>query len=380
MYFLKQITKQINNSVCLYNQESWPGSHDFDAAEMSAEAARRETEEARPEAERLAEIEATATETTAEMRTRMGWMREEQGRITQAEEWVPREKWEWVEAPEEEPSDIDDVMEQAAEIAENLWFEEFQIESDEQAEEFRQTLLQGLDLTGNETPEELDTLIQAEFEALKTQRLAELDALENEIDTELEDPATSAARRAELEWQRNAIGAMRNTYSPNGAINGPHGTPYTWGIGEPLTPELLAEYGETGHELASWLQSNGFPVYNGQPNYCGQNVGEALNAFGIQWLPGWGRHGYAYAQICASRPSQFKQIECSPQEAPAWAIISYQQNSGGRPARQQYGHVEIALWENRWFYFGTVAGSAWGSQRPPHPGSYTIWMPTSKTA
>jgi len=64
----------------------WPGSHDFDAETASAEAAQREAAEAaRPETERLAEVEAVAWETTAEMRTRIEWMREEQWRIAQAE-------------------------------------------------------------------------------------------------------------------------------------------------------------------------------------------------------------------------------------------------------------------------------------------------------
>lgn len=363
------------------------------------------------------------------MRTRIEWMRAEQGRIARAEaataivDWdpasvlklVPATEYErglaeeaiiaawwdikdeaainsaiiaqrWDTAgeareinPDASPKDIDEVMDRATKIAADLWFEEFRIESEEQAADFRRTLLEGLELTGNETPEELEALIQSEFETLRAQRLAELDALQADIDAELSDPSTLPPRRAELQRQRNAIDVMRNTYSPNGSINGPHGNPYTWWIGEPLTPELLAEYGGTWHELASWLQSNGFPVYNGQPNYCGQNCWEALNAFGIQGLPSSGRHGYAFAQICGSRPNQFRQIECSPQEAPAGAIISYQQNSGGSSARQQYWHVEIALWNNTWYYFGTVASAPGGSQKPPHPGSYTIWMPTSKT-
>jgi len=429
MYFLKQITQQFSNFFCHYF-EQWPGNPGFDAQRLSEESAQREAEAARPETERLAEVDTLATESTAEMRTRMEWMRAEQWRIARAEaataivesgedsasvlELVPAtedereiaqqaiiaawgnitdeaainaaiidQRWHSPgEAKETNPDashqDIDEVMERAAEIATNLWFEEFQIESEDQAENFRRTLLEGLDLTGNESPEELEALIHREFETLRDQRLAELDALEVDINTELANPAIPPARMSELQLQRNAIRAMRNTYAPNWSINGPSGNLYAWGIGEPLTPELLAEYGATWHELASWLQSNGFPVYNGQPNYCGQNVGEALDAFGIQGLPSSGRHGFAYAEICSSRPSQFRQIDCRPQEAPAGAIISYQQNSGGSSARQQYGHVEIALWNNTWYYFGTVASAPWWSQKPPHPGSYTIWMPTSK--
>lgn len=97
MYFLKQINKQIQHTLCSYNQESGPWSYDFDPEALAREAPQREAEAARPEAERLKEADADITETTAQMRTRMEWMRAEQGRIARAEaitaiggpEWDP---------------------------------------------------------------------------------------------------------------------------------------------------------------------------------------------------------------------------------------------------------------------------------------------------
>jgi len=84
MYFLKQITQQFSNFFCHYF-EQWPGNPGFDAQRLSEESAQREAEAARPETERLAEVDTLATESTAEMRTRMEWMRAEQWRIARAE-------------------------------------------------------------------------------------------------------------------------------------------------------------------------------------------------------------------------------------------------------------------------------------------------------
>lgn len=155
---------------------------------------------------------------------------------------------------------------------------------------------------------------------------------------------------------------------------------YSWGVGQPLSTEMLAKYWGTWHELASWLQQRWYPVFEWQPNYCGKNVGEAMNAFWYKWLPNSGRNGADWKAICEQRPNQFKKIDCTPQNAPAGALISYARNSGGSAARQASGHIEIALWEWKWYYYGAVASQPGGSQKPPRPWSYTIFMPTSKTA
>lgn len=155
---------------------------------------------------------------------------------------------------------------------------------------------------------------------------------------------------------------------------------YSWGIGQPLSAEMLAEYGWTWHELASWLQQSGYPVFEGQPNYCGKNVWEAMNAFWYQGLPNHGRNGADWKTICEARPSQFKKIDCRPEDAPAGALISYARNSGGSEARQASGHIEICLGEWRGYYYGAVASQPGWSQKPPREWSYTIFMPTSKVA
>lgn len=147
-----------------------------------------------------------------------------------------------------------------------------------------------------------------------------------------------------------------------------------------LTPEQQEQFGETGTQLSMWLAKSGYPAFNGQPNYCGQNVGMALNAFGIKGLPDGWRHGYRWAEICASRPSQFKKVtkECTPQTAPAWAIISYDKGTGWSDARQQYGHVEIACGNNTWYYFGKKANNPGWSNPGFKRGSYEIYVPIKK--
>lgn len=153
---------------------------------------------------------------------------------------------------------------------------------------------------------------------------------------------------------------------------------YSGGIGQPLSAEMLRQYWGVWHELASWIQQKGFPVYEGQPNYCGKNVWECMNAFGYLWLPNSGRNGADWKTICEARPSQFKKIDCRPEDAPAGALISYERNSGGSVARQKSGHIEIALWEGKWYYYGAVASQPGWSQKPPMEWKYSIFMPTSK--
>lgn len=340
----------------------------------------------------------------------VGWTPPEEsewGETTEVLEWVPEELL-WHMTPEERtnfselPNDeqtalLDNLaarqgealLETASEIATELWIEWFW-EGGEAGEADLQERLDALSVEERQRFETMTAEEQREFiRWLYAEQLEENIAAINAALVDTEARITqwwlSAAETWALQQRAWALWAMQ--WTVGGA---PRGTPwvgwsggergfYRGGIGEPLTPELLAEYGWTGHELASWLQQNNFPVYNGQPNYCGQNVGEALNAFGIQWLPTSWRHGYMWSSIMADRPSQFRQISTTPQEAPAGAIISYDRGTGGSSARQQYGHVEIALWWGRGFYFWQVASWAWWSNWNPPEGSYQIFMPTSQT-
>lgn len=178
-----------------------------------------------------------------------------------------------------------------------------------------------------------------------------------------------------LAWILEAMQSMDGEQNAGRSSVNEAASSYAGGIG--ISPEDVARYGNTGAQLAQWLQSSGFPVYNGQPFYCGQNVGMALNAFGIEWLPNSGRHGYRWAEICRSRPDQFQRVNCTPQEAPAGAIISYNRGTGWSEARQWYGHVEIALGQNRGYYFGQVANNPGGSNPNFAAGTYEIYIPTS---
>lgn len=437
MFFLQQFYKQFSFQIAVYNWPEGP-SEAIQAPRPEAEtqlypdAILRQAESAQRDAERsqwsidrgIRDLEAAESSGWRWNET-LVWngeedpLRNEWDEIHETEVWW--ETWEtWVELPEWIPEDLwwyirpeelegfsglseeersalidqlearraESLMETASEIAEELGIEGFW-EWWEAGEADLQARLDALDPEERQAFETMTPEGQRDFiRWLYAEDVAEDIGVINQAirDTEwrLQQGWLSSTETQWLQQRAWALRAMQ--WAVGGA---PWGSPwvgwsggengfYRWGIGEPLTPELLAEYGSTGHELASWLQQNNFPVYNGQPNYCGQNVWEALDAFGIQWLPTSGRHGYMWSSIMADRPSQFRQINTTPQEAPAGAIISYDRGTGGSSARQQYGHVEIALW-NGSFYFGQVASWPGGSNRNPEPGSYTIFMPTSRT-
>lgn len=145
-----------------------------------------------------------------------------------------------------------------------------------------------------------------------------------------------------------------------------------------LTAEQLKQYGDTWSQLAAWIKSIGYRKFVDKPWNCGANVWEALEAFGFKWLPQTGRDGHLWAKFCAERPSQFKKFNGPVDEAPAWAIISYKANTWGSEARQKYGHVEIAMWNNTGYYFGQRNEQPWGSNPNPQPWEYEIYVPISK--
>lgn len=91
----------------------------------------------------------------------------------------------------------------------------------------------------------------------------------------MSNPIVAPERRTELNNRRSAVNSMMNSYG-EGRQNGSYGDFHTGGIGEKPTAEFIEKYGETGYELAAWLQTNGYPD-NGVPNNCGRNCGEALN-------------------------------------------------------------------------------------------------------
>lgn len=221
----------------------------------------------------------------------------------------------------------------------------------------------------------------------KAERVSALEIEAARIQNQVSQYPEWSTERQKAEREMSAIQMLLNILQ-YGSVNPPTWTVdgqwnpvengYSGGIGQPLSPELLAQYGPVWHELASWIHQRGYPVFEWQPNYCGKNVGECMNAFGYQWLPNSGRNGADWKTICEQRPNQFKKIDCRPENAPAGALISYARNSGGSAARQASGHIEIALGEGRWYYYGAVASQPGGSQKPPREGSYSIFMPTSK--
>lgn len=290
------------------------------------------------------------------------------------DEWEMKNNTEWKETGEEHPDSVwTATMEDAQAVAARNGMTDASAEEPQLGEDGREV----------PAPEPSPEEVARRQESLLTDRTRTQERV-NQY-----EPGTP--ERAAAERELSAIQMFLNILQ-YGSINPPAGATdsswrpiewggsYSWGIWQPLSAEMLEQYGSTGHELASWIQQRWYPVFEWQPNYCWRNVGECFNAFGYQWLPNHGRNGADWKTICEQRPNQFKKIDCRPEDAPAWALISYARNSGGSKARQASGHVEIALWEGRGYYYGAVASQPGGSQKPPHPWSYTIFMPTSKTA
>jgi len=308
------------------------------------------------------------------------------------------ENWEfseWMDGPEREALiqarleqqaieiESDLAVEDAMSLIEEEWFAELLFESEVEAEEFRQSIIDWLELDGTETPEEIEALIQEQFSTLRNERMAILNRQAEEIQRNLDNPNITPQRRQQFNRELNANNVARNIVSGWG-VSGEYGNFNQWWIG--ISPDQNELYGDIWSEFAQFLEARWFRPYDASPNLCGKNCGEALNDFyRTSWRPELQindrpRHGYRWAEICANRPDDFVKLNCTPQEAPAWAIISYNRWTWGSAARWEYGHVEIALGENTWYYY-------WANR--PNPGwsnpnftsdSYQIYMPKSQTA
>jgi hypothetical protein len=147
----------------------------------------------------------------------------------------------------------------------------------------------------------------------------------------------------------------------------------------PISAEQLAEYWDTWAWLATWIRQINYRKFVDRPSNCGANVWEALKAFWFNGLPNTWRHWYRWASFLENH-SDFRELTwVTPQTAPAWSIISYEQNSGWSQARQDYGHVEIAMWNNSWYYFGQRNDRPGWSNPNPQAWDYRIFVPISKT-
>lgn len=151
-------------------------------------------------------------------------------------------------------------------------------------------------------------------------------------------------------------------------------------LSTPITAEQLAEFGGTWGQLAAWIHSIGYRKFVDRPSNCGANVWEALDTFWFTGLPQSWRHWYLWASFMEERPSQFRELTwVTPENAPAGSIISYEQNSWGSDARKAYGHVEIAMWNDTWYYFWQKNTEPGGSNPNPQSWDYRIFVPISKT-
>lgn len=376
MYFLEQLKKQIISSVIAYQspleanawaevvdntQKAPMGPDDVRYLSTDAEQVTRNMQI------RWAQLESTAAEIDGwEWNSELVW-----------QEWNDM-FWEWIEQGAEHPDsvwtasmeDIQDVADRngMADVWDEepiLWEDGNEIQAEElNPEEITRRRL-ALESNRNSVQDRIDRFPEWSTEAQDAQReMSAIKMLLNILEYGSINPPS-----IDSEWNPVSHPGWSNSYG--------------WWIGERYTgwiSELSPEQAVVWHELASWLQQRWYPVFEWQPNYCGKNVWEAMNEFGYKGLPNHWRNGADWARICAERPNQFQQINCRPEDAPAGALISYERNSGWSTARQASGHIEIALWEWRGYYYGAVASQPGWSQKPPREWSYTIWMPTSKTA
>jgi hypothetical protein len=126
-------------------------------------------------------------------------------------------------------------------------------------------------------------------------------------------------------------------------------------------------------EFCKW-----FTPRDWQKNWCWRNVWDALEAFWKipnVWELRW--HWADWWTNLAKR-SDFTEVtdvyDVMQNPPPAWAIISYQRNSWWSSARQSYWHVEVALWDWRYFFW-QIASWPWGSNRNPQRWTYRIFLP-----
>ncbi len=208
-----------------------------------------------------------------------------------------------------------------------------------------------------------------------TQALVEYARSWGNIEKELNNMFDVFGVIAESLWENSLVGKLLKGFIDMLSSSDLLADEGEWWLGT-HSFEWFWNYGPVWDQLASFLITHR-PVYNGQPYYCGQNVWEALNHFGIEGLPQSGRHGHKWADICRSRPNQFQKWEWRAEDAPAWAVISYHKNTWWSQERQEHGHVEIAL-GNGQFYFGQINNHPGGSNTSPQPWEYEIYISIAK--
>ncbi len=127
--------------------------------------------------------------------------------------------------------------------------------------------------------------------------------------------------------------------------------------------------------IVSFLERRNYASFSERKNNCGKNVWMALNAFWIPWLPDNGRHWYRWGSFLENHSMFEEKPGMNAQSAPAGSVISYNKWTGWSDARKEYGHVEIALWSWKGYYFGKLASNPGWSNKNPQQKDYRVFVP-----
>ena len=140
-----------------------------------------------------------------------------------------------------------------------------------------------------------------------------------------------------------------------------------------------------GALLANYISERGYPIWRSGA-FCGQNVWNMLLEFWIDDLPRSGRHGKLWDQFCENSNYFTKVAISNPADAKAWWILVYDEWFGPRykdweeVARYKYGHVEVALWDGRTYFWNVASRPGWSldAARNPEWAGFTwyVYYPT----
>lgn len=101
--------------------------------------------------------------------------------------------------------------------------------------------------------------------------------------------------------------------------------------------------------LADFIKNEWYPRYESWAS-CWANVWDALLAFWMKDLPKSWRDWYKWSTFLDNNDNFIKVPISSPSEAKAWWVLVYDKWYWKTKDRQLYGHVEIALWNNQYYY------------------------------
>jgi len=128
--------------------------------------------------------------------------------------------------------------------------------------------------------------------------------------------------------------------------------------------------------LANYISERWYPVWENWA-YCGKNVWEMLLEFGIYDLPRSWRHGKLWDQFCEDSRYFTKVAISNPADAKAWWILVYDEwfgpqykwkdNKRIEVPRYKYGHVEVALWGGRTYFWNVASKPGWSLDAARNP-------------